>query len=138
MSRGERGNASVEFIAISIALMVPIAYAIVAIAQVQSAVYGVNGAAQMAGRAYVHGASESTARYAAARAAAIAGRNHGLIITADEVGISCGEAQCLVPGRTVRVTVRTTARVGLAGLARTIAVQGQQIVTVDEFRQLPA
>jgi len=138
VSSGERGNASIEFIAISIALMVPIAYAIVAIAQLQSAVFGVNGAAQMAGRAFVHGGSESTARYAAVRAAAIAGRNHGLLITTDEVGITCGEAQCLVPGRTVVVTVRTSARVGLAGVVRTIPVHAQQTVTVDAYRQAPA
>lgn len=138
MMRGERGNASVEFIAVSIALMVPIAYAIVAIAQVQSAVHGVHGAAQMASRAFVHASSESLARYAAVRSAAIAGRNHGLAITAADVTIACGEEACLVPGREVRITVRATARVGLAGVGRSIPLRSSRTTMVDEYRQAPA
>ena len=138
MARGERGNASVEFIAVSIALMVPIAYAIVAIAQVQSAVHGVNGAAQMASRAFVQAPSESMARYAAVRSAAIAGRNHGLGSTAAEGTGACGAVAGLVPGRGVHITVRTTARVGLAGIGRSIPLQSSRAVVVDEYRQVPA
>ena len=136
-TRRDSGNASVEFIAVCVALLLPIAYAIVAFAQLESAVYGINGAAQMAARAFVQGNSEYLARYAAARSAAIAGRNHGLFITTDDVVIACGSTNCLVPGMPVRVTVATRARIGVGPFARTIPLQARQDTVVDTYRQAP-
>ena len=140
MSRRRRdaGNASIEFIAVCVALMMPIAYAIVAFAQLESAVYGVNGAAQMAARAFVQGNSEYLARYAAVRSAAIAGRNHGLFITADDVHVTCGDTTCLVPGMPVRITVSTRALIGVGPFRRTVPLQATRNTVVDAFRQAPA
>lgn len=137
MSSGDRGNASVEFIGIAVALMVPLAYAIIGMAQLQSAVYGINGAAQMAARAYVQAANDSTGRFAAVRSAAIAGRNHGLIITSSDVAVACDVVNCLTPGTTVRVTVRTTARIGAAGFTRTLPLESSRQFVVDPYRQMP-
>ncbi len=136
--RGSRGNASLEFIAVAVLLLVPIAYAIVALAQLESAVYGVNGAAQMAVRAYANANSDATGRYVAARSAAIAGRNHSLIITADQVSVSCDLANCLTPGATVRVRVDTTAQLTLAPFRHSIALHATQTTVIDPFRQAPA
>ena len=137
MSQRDAGNATVEFVGIAIAMMVPLAYAIVAMAQLQSAVFAVEGAAQMATRAYVQASSDLMGRYAAARSAAIAGRNHGLIITMDNVTIACDVANCLTPGTPVRITVRTTARVGLAGFTRSLPLRASRNVVVDPFRAVP-
>lgn len=136
--RRDAGNASIEFIAICVALMVPVAYAIVAFAQLESAVTGVNGAAQMASRAFTQGNSESLARYAAARSAAIAGRNHGLMITSDQVSVTCGTDVCLTPGAHVRIAVATSTRIGVGPFARTIALRAHHDVVIDAFRQAPA
>lgn len=133
----EDGNASVEFIGIAVALMVPMAYAIIAMAQLQSAVYGITGAVQMASRAYVHASSDATGRFAAARSAAIAGRNHGLLITMDDVTITCGAANCLTPGQEVKVLVRTTARIGAAGFTRSVPLHAARTVVVDPYRAVP-
>lgn len=135
--RRDAGNATVEFIGIAVALMVPLAYAIVAMAQLQSAVFAVEGAAQMATRAYVQSSSDAIGRYAAARSAAIAGRNHGLIITMDNVTIACDVANCLTPGTPVRISVHTTARIGAAGFTRTLPLRASRTVVIDPFRTVP-
>lgn len=134
----EQGNASLEFIAVSVLLMAPIAYAVIALAQLESAVYGVNGAAQMAARAYANSNSDATGRYAAARSAAIAGRNHSLIITSDQVTLSCDMANCLTPGANVRIRVDTTARLTAAPFLRNVPLHATQTVVIDPFRQSPA
>lgn len=138
MKLREAGNATVEFIAVAVMLMVPIAYAIVALAQLQSAVFGINGAAQMAARAYVNASSDLMGHYAAARSAAIAGRNHGLIVTADDVVITCAVVNCLTPGTAVRITVSTRAHIGAAGFTRTVPLQASQAFVVDPYRTVPA
>lgn len=138
MRSGAEGNATVEFVGIAVALMVPLAYAIIAMAQLQSAVFGVQGAAQMASRAYVHASSDWMGRHAAARSAAIAGRNHGLIIAADDVMIACDATDCLTPGTAVRVTVRTVARIGTAGFTRDLQLHASRTVVVDPYRTVPS
>lgn len=137
MSSREQGNASVEFIGIAVVMMVPVAYAIIAMAQLQSAVFGVEGAAQMAARAYVQASGDVIGRYAAARSAAIAGRNHSLIITADDLSITCDAANCLTPGTSVRVEVRTSARIGAVGFMRRIPLRAAREFVVDPFRSVP-
>ena len=137
MTGRDAGNASVEFVGIAIAMMVPLAYAIVAMAQLQSAVFGISGATQMASRAYVHAGSDLMGRFAAARSAAIAGRNHGLIIMPADVAIACDATDCLTPGTEVRVSVRTTARIGAAGFSRSVPLRASRTVVVDPFRSVP-
>ena len=132
----DRGNAVLEFIAVAVGLLVPLTFGIVALAQMQSAVVGVSGAAEMAGRAYVHARSDLVGRFAAARSAAIAGRNHGLDIRADEVRISC-IAPCLTPGTRVDVAVDTVARIGVGPFARSVPLHAGHAVVVDPFRQAP-
>lgn len=137
MRQRDAGSATVEFVGLVIAMLVPLAYAIVAMAQLQSAVFAVEGAAQMAARAYVQGSSDAMGRYAAARSAAIAGRNHGLIITMDNVSITCDAGNCLTPGAAVRVTVHTTARIGVADFTRTMPLSASRTVVVDPYRAVP-
>ena len=138
MSHGQRGSALVEFIGVGVALAVPLTYAVIALAQLQESVQAVHGASQMAARAYVQAPSDVMGRFAAMRAAAIAGRNHGLVIELGDVAITCGSADCLVPGRVVSVRVRASTRVGAAGFERRITVSSTRSVTVDPYRQVPS
>lgn len=132
------GSATVEYIGVAVALLVPIAYVIIAFAQVQSASYGVVGAAQQASRAYTNAKSDSLGRFAASRAAAIAGRNHGLMITSDNVRVTCSVTECLAPGTEVTVDVQTSIAVPYAPALGTIPLHSRQIITVDEYRTDPA
>lgn len=133
MNRDE-GSATVEYIGVAIALMVPIAYFVVTFAQVQSAHFGVVGAAQQAARAYVNASSDLLGRYAAPRAAAIAGRNHGLLITSDNVRVTCSVANCLTSGTAVTVDVRSSVNVAFG----TLPLQARSTMTVDAYRADPA
>lgn len=133
----DRGSATIEYIGVVIALMVPVAYAIVAFAQIQSAHHGIVGAAQQAGRAYVQARSEVMGRYAAVRAAAIAGRNHGVFIDAANVRITCAQPPCLQPGSEVRIEVRSQQSIPYAPWLGRIPLQATQLVVVDEFRASP-
>lgn len=131
------GSATVEYIGVAIALLVPIAYTVAAFAQVQSATYGVIGAAQQAARAYVHASSDLLGRYAAARAAAIAGRNHGLVIASDQVTVTCGATNCLQPGTEVTVDVRTSVPIPYAPQLGRLPLHSRQVMTVDAYRADP-
>lgn len=128
------GSATVEYIGVAIALILPIAYFVITFAQIQSAHFGVVGAAQQGARAYVNASSDLLGRYAAPRAAAIAGRNHGLLITSDNVKVTCAVANCLTPG--TRVTVDVTSSVNLA-IGR-LPLHARSVMTVDAYRADPA
>lgn len=137
VSQWDRGNATVEFIGIAIAMMVPLAYGIIAMSQLQSAVFGIEGAAQMAARAYVQASNDTMGRFAATRSAAIAGRNHSIVIAAADVTVVCGVANCLEPGTEVRVEVRASARIGLAGFSRNVPLRAHRDFVIDPYRAAP-
>ena len=62
--RGEDGNALVEFVYLSILLMIPLFYALLAVFQIQGAAFAVTEASRQAGRAFVRAdtADEGIAR----------------------------------------------------------------------------
>ena len=132
----DRGNAVLEFIVVAVGLMLPLVFGVIALAQMQSAVVGVSGAAEMAGRAYAHARSDLVGRFAAARSAAIAGRNHGLDIRPDEVRITC-TGTCLAPGTGVAVSIDTIAHIGVGPLARDVPLHAGHGIVIDPFRQAP-
>ena len=138
MNARDAGNASLEFIGVAVILMIPLVYGIIALSQLQSAVFGVNGAAQMAARAYANASTDSTGRYAAWRSAYLAGRNHGLYITSDQVSVTCDLANCLTPGASVRVLVRTTAHVGVPLFSGNLPLHASHVFVMDPYRQAPA
>lgn len=133
----ERGSATVEYVGVVIALMLPFTYFIIAFSAVQSAQFGVVGAAQQAGRAFVQSRSESLAPFAAVRAAAIAGRNHGLVITDQHVTIRCSTTPCLRPATTVTIAVNTSMPVPYAAWLGRIPLRASTTVAVDTYRADP-
>ena len=106
MSRDERGSAPVEFVWLTILLLVPFVYVVLAVFDAQRAAYGVSVASKAAARAYLQapdtGAAEARARQAAE--VALADQD----VEAD-VGVTClpTPGDCLQPGSSVRVVVRT-------------------------------
>lgn len=135
--RSDRGSATIEYIGVVIALMLPFTYFIIAFSAVQSAQFGVVGAAQQAGRAFVQARSEALAPFAAVRAAAIAGRNHGLVITDEHVTIRCSKTPCLQPTGTVTITVRTSMSVPYAAWIGRVPLHANTTVAVDAYRADP-
>lgn len=134
----QEGSATVEYVGVVIALMLPFTYFIVAFSTVQSAHFGVTGAAQQAARAFVQSRTESLAPFAAVRAAGIAGRNHGLVITDQQVMIRCSGTPCLQPAGTVRITVNTSVPVPYAAWLGRIPLHASTTVAVDAYRADPS
>jgi hypothetical protein len=106
VTRREQGTATVEFVWLSILLLVPFVYVLIAVFDTQRASYAVSAASRSAARAYLQAADSATGEQQARIAARVALDDQD--IDADVI-ISCepGPADCLQPGSSVRVMVRT-------------------------------
>lgn len=105
MSR-ERGSASIELVWLSILLLVPFVYVLLAVFEVQRASYGVASASRAAARAYVQAPDPAIGQTRAHQAARVALADHDVDAA---VRVSClpSAAACLQPGSSVRVLVDT-------------------------------
>ena len=124
--RSDEGSAVVEFIFLSLLLLVPIVYLVLALASVQSAAFAAEAVARDASRAAVVGgvnALQDGATYSQAEAAgreraaaAVASTLSDFRVDPDDadVELSCDADPCLTPGSNVAVAV--TVRVGLPGI----------------------
>jgi hypothetical protein len=110
-NRGDAGSAVLEFVVLSMFLMVPLIYIILAVAQVQGSAYGVTEATREAGRAFIGADSSADASRQACTAATMALRNDvaATFDCASQLRVSCvSDAGCsaaLVPGETIRVEI---------------------------------
>lgn len=104
--RRDAGTATVEFVWLTILLLVPFVYAVIAVFDTQRASYAVSAASRSAARAYLQAADPAAAEQRARVAARVALDDQG--VDADVV-ISCepGPADCLQPGSSIRVVVHT-------------------------------
>jgi hypothetical protein len=104
--RPERGTALVEVTWLSLLLLVPLLYIVLAVFEVQRAAFGVSGAARAAGRAYVLAPTEADAPGRAHAAAALALGDQRLDGTG-RVELSCrpDPQDCLAPGSVVTAEV---------------------------------
>lgn len=100
----ERGSAALEFVAVGVLMLVPLAYLVIAIGEVQSRAFGVEAAARYASRIVAEGSADDPRAVAADVAA-----QYGIEAGALEVSMSCAPASAACPsaGATVVVTVRT-------------------------------
>ncbi|MFZ0139565.1 MAG: hypothetical protein WAL70_00655 [Aeromicrobium sp.] len=104
--RRERGTATVEFIWLTILLLVPFVYALIAVFDIQRASFAVSAASRSAARAFLQAADPASGEQRARVAARVALDDQD--VDADVV-ISCepSPADCLQPGSSVRVVVHT-------------------------------
>ncbi|MEQ7127812.1 hypothetical protein ABN034_25280 [Actinopolymorpha sp. B11F2] len=107
-TRGERGNAIVEFCYLGILFLVPLVYIMLAVFDVQRAMYGVSAATRDAGRAYVLSANVGQAEARAREAARIAMADQGL--GQGYTFQSACQGGCLQSGSSVEITVRYVVR----------------------------
>ncbi|MCA4132236.1 hypothetical protein [Arthrobacter sp. M4] len=102
----EGGSAVVEFVFLSLLLMVPVVYFVLSVGAIQSGAYAVAGAADQAAKVYVTYGEEAAASEAAGNAAMIALADHGHSAELASVAVSCDRQSCMSPGAAVTVTVR--------------------------------
>ena len=130
----EDGTATIEFVWLSILLLVPFVYILVAVFDAQRASYGVSTASRSAARAFLQAPDVATGERRARLAARVALDDQG--IDAASVRITClpSPADCLQPGSSVRIVVRTT-----QALPLTPSALGSQLggITVDSTHTQP-
>ncbi len=109
-ARDDGGSASLEFVTVGLLLLVPTVYLVLALSALESASFGVEGAARQATRVFVQSESESAAESAARTAIQITFADYGLDARDAQVAISCrpNPADCLTRRGFVTVTVTTT------------------------------
>jgi len=130
----ERGTATVEFIWLTLLLLVPLVYILVAVFDTQRAAYGVSTASRSAARAFLQSADVASGEQRARRAARVALDDQGLGAATVDVTCLPSPAACFEPGSSVRVVVRATQRLPL-----TPSVLGSRLggVTVDSTHTEP-
>lgn len=108
MNEKSAGTATVEFVWLTVLLLVPFVYVLVAVFDAQRAAYGVSTASRAATRAFIQSPDLASAERRARVAARVALDDQGL--DAASVVITClpSSVDCLAPGSSVRVVVRTT------------------------------
>ena len=104
----DTGSATVEFVWLSILLLVPFLYILVAVFDTQRAAYGVSAASKSAARAFLQSPDAVSGQQRGWAAAQAALEDQGLL--GATVRISClpSVSDCFEPGSSVRVVVRAT------------------------------
>jgi Flp pilus assembly protein TadG len=134
VTRREDGTATIEFIWMSLLLLVPLVYVLVAVFDTQRAAYGVSTASRAAALAFLQSPDAVSGEQRALAAADVALADQGL--DGARVQVSClpAPSQCLEPGSSVRVVVRASQPLPL-----TPSVLGRQLggITVDSTHTEP-
>jgi hypothetical protein len=146
--RPDAGSALIEFIGLSVVLLIPFVYFFLALFDVQRSAFAVTEAAREAGRAYATAADEddglTRARVAAQLAFADQGLPDGPQVRFAPQGAHCGDAdpgdgaETLEPGAQFVVCVRATIPLPGAGILggrlADVTVNGQFTVVIDQYR----
>ena len=115
---GERGSASLEFLTVGMILLVPLVYLVLAVASIQSAALGVEGAARQAARVAVVRADADGPPDGAERTVGVVLADYGVDAGATSIDVDCSAA-CDAPGS--RITVRVRAAVALPLVPQVLA-----------------
>ncbi len=135
--RTEAGTASVEFVWMSLLLLVPFVYSLICVFEVQRAAYAVSVASRSAARAFLLAPTTEDASGRAHLAARVALDDQE--VTA-RVRLTCLPAEaCRQPGSRVRVVVRTTVPLPLTPSALGarlggIVVDSSHVESYGQFR----
>lgn len=133
----ETGTALVEVTWLSILLLVPLLYVVLAVFEVQRAAFAVNAATRAAGRAYTLAPSEAQAPARAHAAAQVALADQGLGMAAAVLETTCqpDPGDCLSPGSVIRV--RMTYQVALPLIPDALGGGGTPSVRVEADATMP-
>ena len=135
------GSASIEFLTVGLLLFVPLVYLVIALAAVQGAALGVEGAARQASRVFVQAPDEATAAGAVRDAVDVTLADYGVRAGDARIRVECAPDpdRCLT--RRGFVTVRIDATVALplvppalaAHLPLSVPVQATATEQVSRF-----
>jgi len=133
----EDGNALVEFVVLSAALLIPSLYLVLTLGGVQSAVFAADTIARDAARIHAIEPDPYLAAQRTAAHSALVLEDHGLP-AGDVVTITCSDDPCATPGGVVTASVRIPVPVpGLGpvlGGGGPVTVGAEHAAPVDRYR----
>ncbi len=114
--RDEEGSALVELTWLTLLLMVPLVYVLLAVFEVQRGAFAVSAASRAAGRAYSLADSDAEGQRQATAAARMALSDQGVPLEGMRVEFDCQPepGRCLLPGSVITVLVTTQVTLPLA------------------------
>ena len=124
---GEVGSASLEFLTVGMILLVPLVYLVLAVASIQAAALGVEGAARQAARVAVLQADGASAA-SVERTVRVVLADYGVDAGTASVSVDCS-GPCDEPG--TRITVRVGAAVALPLVPQALAASSIGTVRLD-------
>jgi len=134
--RFDDGNVIVEFIGVTVALLIPISIVASASLIVAQSYLATDIAARNGSRAFVISSNDATANQDARSAANLAMQDHKALDENVSVSTACTKNPCLTPGGFVTVTVSRQIDLSLPinlG-SRSVLVSAQHTAIVDELR----
>ena len=133
----EDGNALVEFVVLSAALLIPSLYLVLTLGNVQAAVFAADSISRDVARIHATEPDPGRAAGRSARHTEMILEDHGLP-GGDVVTLRCSEDPCATPGGTVTAEVRIPVPVpGLGpvlGQSGPVTVGASHAVQVDQYR----
>lgn len=136
----EDGNALVEFVVLSAALLIPSLYLVLTLGSVQAAVFAADTIARDVARIHATEPDGSTAVERSALHTEMILEDHGLP-AGDVVTLHCSHDPCATPGGTVTAEVRIPVPVPglgpLLGETGPVTVASSHAVQVDQYRSAP-
>ncbi|GAB2978091.1 pilus assembly protein [Actinotalea caeni] len=137
----ERGSAVVEFLGVSLVLLVPLVYLVLTMARIQAASFAAEGAAREAGRLIAQAETMADGVAAAQLGVELAFADQGLEVdAASALTITCSVPDCLTAGEYVSVVVATEVPLPLAPdflagtLPTTVSITADAMTAVSGFR----
>jgi Flp pilus assembly protein TadG len=134
----EDGSAAIEFVGLSVVLLLPVVYVLLSVFQLQRAAFGVSQAAREAGRAYATATSSGEAPARAQEAANLAVHDQGV---EGSPSVTYTSTPSLQPGSRFTVRVDMDVPLPYAGhgkflglIPATVGVHSSYTVVIDEYR----
>lgn len=103
--RNDNGSATVEFIALSIILLIPAIYLLVTISQLQAAGYAAVAASDQAAKTIAYTTSDTQAEPRAIDTVHLTAKNYQLDPSTTDTTIYCSNTPCSTPGTQITVHV---------------------------------
>lgn len=134
--KSDDGNVIVEFIGITVALLVPLSIIASSSIMVANAYLSTDISARTASRAFVISSSDASGHRAANLAAGLVAQDFDARDAAVTTKVTCSKNPCLSPGGFVTVRVSKEVKLNLprAFGPRSVVVSSQHTAVVDELR----
>ncbi|MGN8245961.1 pilus assembly protein [Cellulomonas soli] len=141
---GDAGSAVLEFLALSVVLLVPLVYLVLVLGRVQAATFAAEGAARTAARAYVVADTPSQGAARAVASVGLALEDQGFDDDPDgALTLTCSSAPCLRPGSEVAARVDVLVPLPFVpAFVRSVVplevpVSAERTAAVDTYRAAP-